>query len=136
MLYNGGMIAHTSLLVGDYKKAKDFYTKALAPLGYKQTMEYGEAAGFNDQKSTNTDFWIGVNEKGVIPQHVAFEARSKKEVDEFYEAALKAGGTDNGAPGYRTDYWPGYYAAFVRDADGNNVEAVFYDYSKVKEGKK
>jgi predicted lactoylglutathione lyase len=51
-------------------------------------------------------------------------------VDAFYEAALAAGAKDNGAPGYRTEYWPGYYAAFVHDADGHNVEVVFYDYDK------
>jgi catechol 2,3-dioxygenase-like lactoylglutathione lyase family enzyme len=124
------MIAHTSLPVGDYKKAKDFYIKALAPLGYTRTMEYGEAAGFNDGK--NTDFWIGTNEKGVIPLHVAFAAKNKKEVDAFYKAALAEGGKDNGAPGYRTDYWPGYYAAFIYDADGHNIEVVWFDYSKVK----
>ena len=62
------MIAHTSIPVSDYRAAKKFYTKVLATLGYKQNMEYGEAAGFNDGK--NTDFWIGTNEKGVIPLHV------------------------------------------------------------------
>lgn len=121
------MIAHTSLLVGDYTKAKAFYTAVLAPLGYTQNMEYGESAGFNDGK--NTDFWIATNEKGVIPSHVAFEAKNKEEVDAFYGAALAAGATDNGAPGYRKEYWPGYYAAFVYDADGHNIEAVYYDYS-------
>ena len=69
------MIAHTSLPVSDYVKAKEFYTKALASLGYTQNMEYGEAAGFND--GTNTDFWIATNEKGVIPLHVAFAAKDK-----------------------------------------------------------
>src|SRR5882762_1586889 len=112
------MIAHASLPVGDYKKAKEFYIKALKPLGYTQNMEYGEAAGFNDGK--NTDFWIGTNVKGVIPSHVAFEAKNKTEVDEFYKAALAAGAKDNGKPGYRKEYWPGYYAAFVYDADGHN----------------
>lgn len=120
------MIAHTALPVGDYKKAKGFYGNVLAPLGYKQTMEYGEAAGFNDGK--NTDFWIGTNEKGVVPTHIAFAAKNKEEVEAFYKAALAAGAKDNGAPGYRKDYWPGYYAAFVYDADGHNVEVVWYDY--------
>ena len=122
------MIAHTGIFVGDYAKAKEFYTKALAPLGYTQKMEYGEAAGFND--GTNTDFWISKNEKGIIPTHVAFSATNKPQVEAFYKAALEAGGKDNGKPGYRADYWPGYYAAFVHDADGNNIEAVFYDYDK------
>lgn len=122
------MIAHTTLHVSDYRKAKAFYTKALAPLGYQNNMEYGESAGFNDGK--NTDFWIS-KEKSVVPAHIAFEASDRKQVHAFHEAALAAGAADNGSPGYR-DYWPGYYAAFVLDSDGNNIEAVWYDYSKVK----
>jgi len=128
------MIAHASLPVSDYNKSKEFYTKLLAPLGYKLTspMDEYKAAGFNDGK--NTDFWIGHKEK-VEPGHIAFAAKSIEEVADFYKAGLAAGGTDNGGPGYRTDYWPGYYAAFIHDIDGHNVEAVFYDYSKVKEAK-
>jgi len=122
------MIAHISLPVSDFKKSKTFYLKALRPLGYRNNMEYGEAAGFNDGK--NTDFWIS-RESSIVPTHIAFEASSSEQVEEFYKAALAAGGKDNGGPGYR-DYWPGYYAAFVRDPDGNNVEAVWYDYSKTK----
>ncbi|MEK7649858.1 MAG: VOC family protein [Patescibacteria group bacterium] len=122
------MIAHTGLHVSDYKKAKEFYIKALAPLGYTNNMEYGEAAGFIE--GGHTSFWISTNPKGVIPGHIAFEAKNKEQVDEFYKAALAAGAADNGAPGYRTEYWPGYYAAFVHDADGHNVEVVWYDYSK------
>lgn len=123
------MIAHTSIPVSNYKKSKAFYVKVLKTLGYKNNMEYGEAAGFNDGK--NTDFWIGTNEKGVINLHVAFEAKSKKEVEQFYKIAIEAGAKDNGKPGYRKDYWPGYYAAFVFDPDGHNIEVVYYDYSKV-----
>jgi len=122
------MIAHTSLPVSDYHKSKTFYNEALAPLGYSNNMEYGEAAGFNDGK--NTDFWISKG-KTTVPLHVAFEARNKDQVHAFHKAALAAGGRNNGEPGYR-DYWPGYYAAFVLDPDGNNIEAVWYDYSKVK----
>ena len=120
------MIAHATLGVGDYAKAKEFYITVLKTLGYTNNMEYGEAAGFNDGK--NTDFWIATNEKGVIPSHVAFGAKNSAEVEAFYKAALKAGGKDNGAPGYRKEYWPGYYAAFVHDTDGNNIEAVWFDY--------
>ena len=122
------MIAHTSLQVRDYSRSSTFYSKALEPLGYKKNMEYGEAAGFNDGK--NTDFWISRHQT-VVPTHLAFEAKSKDEVERFHKAAIAAGGKDNGAPGYR-DYWPGYYAAFVHDPDGHNVEAVWYDYSKGK----
>jgi predicted lactoylglutathione lyase len=120
------MIAHVTLPVSDFQKSKTFYLKALTPLGYRNNMEYGEAAGFNDGK--NTDFWIS-KETSIVPTHVAFEASSGQQVTQFYREALAAGGKDNGAPGYR-DYWPGYYAAFVHDPDGNNVEAVWYDYSK------
>jgi catechol 2,3-dioxygenase-like lactoylglutathione lyase family enzyme len=121
------MIAHTSLAVSNYATSKTFYKKALAPLGYENNMEYGEAAGFNDGK--NTDFWIAAKDT-VVPMHVAFEAKNKQEVEAFHKAALAAGASDNGAPGYRSEYWPGYYAAFVYDPDGHNVEAVWYDYDK------
>ncbi len=125
------MIAHASIAVADYQKSKEFYTKALEPLGYtlSSPMDEYKAAGFNDGASKNTDFWIGQKENAQAG-HIAFEAKNKEQVEAFYNAALAAGATDNGAPGYRKDYWPGYYAAFVHDFDGNNVEAVFYDYNE------
>ncbi len=119
------MIAHTTLHVSDYLKSKAFYSAVLAPLGYRNNMEEGEAAGFFD--GANTDFWM--IRADVVPTHLAFEAKSRQQVDAFYQAALAAGGTDNGGPGYR-DYWPGYYAAFVLDPDGHNIEAVWYNYDK------
>lgn len=122
------MIAHTSLPVSNYKKSKAFYNKALKALGYKNNMEYGEAAGFNDGK--NTDFWISGGDKNISRSHVAFEAKDKKQVEEFYKLALAAGAKDNGAPGYRKEYWPGYYACFVFDPDRHNIEVVFFDYEK------
>jgi predicted lactoylglutathione lyase len=120
------MIAHAMLPVGDYEKGKAFYKQVLQPLGYTMNMDHPEwkAGGYNDGK--NTDFWIA--EKKAPAEHVAFEAKNKEAVDGFYQAGLAAGGTDNGAPGYRKEYWPGYYAAFIHDLDGNNVEAVWYDY--------
>ena len=93
------------------------------------TIKRSRSAGFNDGK--NTDFWIGAS-KAVEPTHVAFEAKSKDEVEAFHRAALAAGGRNNGEPGYRRDYWPGYYAAFVYDLDGHNIEAVWYDYDAEK----
>lgn len=122
------MIAHTTLSVSDYRKSKSFYLRALEPLGYRNNMEFGESAGFNDGR--NTDFWI-TKESTVVPTHLAFEAQSKAQVEAFHAAAVVAGAVDNGKPGYR-DYWPGYYAAFVLDPDGHNIEAVWYDYSKVR----
>ena len=120
------MIAHTTLPVSNYSKSKAFYSDVLSTLGYRNNMEYGKSAGFNDGK--NTDFWIS-EEKSVVPTHLAFEASSRKKVEAFHTAALAAGAKDNGAPGYR-DYSPGYFAAFVIDPDGNNIEAVWYDPSK------
>jgi catechol 2,3-dioxygenase-like lactoylglutathione lyase family enzyme len=119
------MIAHTSISVRDYKKAKKFYLKTLAPLGYKISMDFPKykAAGFKE--GGHTSFWIG-QPKRFAPMHLAFLAKSKKAVQSFYKAALKAGGKDNGGPGFRTQYGPEYYAAFILDRDGNNIEACYF----------
>lgn len=117
------MIEHVSIPVRDVKKAKAFYAKALAPLGYKQKYDWGSAIGY--MEGGHTSFIIS-KEKKVVPTHIAFRAKSKGAVDKFYKAARAAGARDNGAPGYR-DYSAGYYAAFIYDADGNNIEAVWYD---------
>lgn len=122
------MLAHASVTVNDYAKAKELYSKMLAPLGYTVGMDFEEykVTGFSDREG-RTDFWIGEKDKSSAGVHVAFEAESKEQVDAFYEAALAAGATDNGAPGIRTEYSAGYYAAFVHDLDGNNIEAVWMD---------
>lgn len=115
------MIDHVTATVGDLESAKDFYVKALEPLGYKLAMEFPSAAGFGGPEGI-PDFWITVDEtRGAA--HVAFNAPSRAAVDAFHEAALSAGGKDNGGPGIRS-YHEHYYAAFVHDADGNNIEAV------------
>src|SRR3954468_6972434 len=118
------MIDHAGLHVSDIDKAKDFYSKALAPLGYTMMVEFPEykVAGFGaDGKA---DFWINGKDSDET-NHVAFAAKDKSAVEGFYKAGLAAGGSDNGAPGYRKDYSPGYYAAFVKDLDGHNIEVVF-----------
>jgi predicted lactoylglutathione lyase len=127
------MIAHTGLLVSDYQKSKEFYVKVLGTLGYTNNMPMDEhkASGFNDGK--DTDFWISETKEKVTPTHIAFGAKNKEEVEAFYKVALEVGAKDNGAPGYRKEYWPGYYAAFVYDLDGHNVEVVWYDYDQVKD---
>lgn len=80
------------------------------------------AAGFGiDGKP---DFWIAQGEVNTLKTHVAFRAETRQRVQAFYEAALEVGGRDNGAPGLRTHYHPDYYAAFVLDPDGHNIEAV------------
>lgn len=121
------MIHHTSVAVTDYTKGKVFYTSLLAPLGYtvgKDVSDY-KAVGFKDDAGMQ-DFWLGESPKGGTV-HVAFAAKSKEMVEAFHAAGLAAGGTDNGGPGYRDMYSPKYYAAFIHDPDGNNIEAVWMD---------
>ena len=116
------MIDHATVTVGDLDAAKRFYSQALAPLGYSLQADFESAAGFGTGDGM-PDFWLGTNpERGAT--HVALRADDRASVDAFHEAALAAGGIDNGAPGLRPHYHETYYAAFVHDADGNNIEAV------------
>lgn len=102
-----------------------WYEQALAPLGYKLLMRFPTAAGFGlDGKP---DFWIAPAGGKPSTIHVAFVAKTRSVVDAFYAAAIAAGGTDNGKPGTRPMYHEHYYAAFVHDPDGHNVEAVCHD---------
>jgi catechol 2,3-dioxygenase-like lactoylglutathione lyase family enzyme len=123
------MIAHVGFTVGDIEKAKIMYAQALAPLGLAITMEGYGYVGFGD-KETNC-FWIGApNEKHtIVPTdiHVCFQTDSHTSVDAFYKAGIDAGFRDNGAPGIREMYSPTYYAAFLLDLDGNNIEAVCHE---------
>jgi catechol 2,3-dioxygenase-like lactoylglutathione lyase family enzyme len=118
------MIDHVTARVGDIEDGKLFYQQALSPLGYSVQMEFPGVAGFGTDEG-GPDFWIGSRpDRG--PTHVAFAAPDRAAVDAFYEAAIIAGGRDNGPPGLRPHYHPNYYAAFVLDADGNNIEAVHH----------
>ena len=126
------MIDHTGVSVSDFARSKAFYTAALAPLGYRLLMDITaemtggyEGAGFGEP--AKPDFWIGKGKPNQPPVHVAFRAANRAAVKEFYEAALAAGGRDNGAPGLRLDYHPNYYGAFVLDPDGHNIEAVCHE---------
>ncbi len=124
------IIDHVGFGVADYVRAKAFYQAALAPLGITLVMEVGPqqtegknaACGFG--KNGKPEFWIGSDGKTTPPAHIAFVVDSRAEVRAFYEAALKAGGRDNGVPGLRPQYHPSYYGAFVLDLDGHNIEAV------------
>ena len=116
------MIDHVTANVGDFEQGKRFYEQALAPLGYSVQMEFPGAAGFGTGEGI-PDFWIGSSEERGTT-HVAFSANDRAAVDGFYEAAVAAGGKDNGSPGLRPHYHETYYAAFVHDPDGNNIEAV------------
>ncbi len=116
------MIDHIGMSVTDVATSKAFYTSALAPLGYAVIMEFAGDVGFG--VPPKPDFWIGETLDDVLPTHVAFRADNRKQVDAFYKAAMAADGRDNGPPGLRPDYHANYYAAFVLDPDGNNIEAV------------
>jgi catechol 2,3-dioxygenase-like lactoylglutathione lyase family enzyme len=116
------MIDHVTAKVADVEQGKSFYGQALAPLGYSLQAEFPGAAGFGTGQGV-PDFWIGSNEERGAT-HIAFSAKDRGAVDAFYEAATAAGGKDNGAPGLRPHYHENYYAAFVHDPDGNNIEAV------------
>lgn len=119
------MINHISIGVHDVAKAKRFYDAVLKPLGYTCLSELPGSLGYGRD---TVALWIGAAERPVPADdksglHICFDAASRKSVDAFHAAALRAGGRDNGKPGVRADYGPNYYAAFVVDPDGYRVEA-------------
>ena len=116
------MIDHLGFAVRDMARSKDFFLKALAPIGYGVVMDFGEAVGLG--ANGKPDLWLSVGGANTPPLHLAFVAETRAQVNAFYEAAIAAGGTDNGKPGIRAHYHPNYYGAFVRDPDGNNIEVV------------
>ena len=116
------IIDHIGLSVSDYEKSKAFYTLSLAPLGIEPVMEIEGWAGFG--KQGKPEFWFGFDGQPHTPMHIAFSAENREQVDRFYEAAIAAGGKDNGKPGIREIYHPDYYGAFIFDPDGHNIEAV------------
>ena len=118
------MIDHLGILVTDLDASVAFYTRALAPLGYAVVMRFERFVGFG--VAGKPDFWIETG-KPTDKLHIAFRASGRAVVRAFHEAALAAGGRDNGPPGTREIYHPNYYGAFVRDPDGHNVEAVCHD---------
>ncbi|WBU53727.1 VOC family protein [Paracoccus sp. SCSIO 75233] len=127
------MIDHVGFAVSDLARSRAFYEGALAPLGITVMMEMTEeATGGNGAflglgKDGNPFFWIGTGKAPATSVHLALSAPDRDKVAAFYDAALAAGGTDNGAPGLRPEYSPGYYGAFVLDPDGNNIEAVCHE---------
>lgn len=126
------MIDHTGLQIRDPEKSRTFYDKALAPLGYVMMMQIpkehtGGVAVLGYGVPPKSDFWVQEGTPNTPRIHIAFRAENRKQVDEFYKAALAAGGKDNGAPGPRPHYHEHYYGAFVLDPDGHNVEAVCHD---------
>jgi catechol 2,3-dioxygenase-like lactoylglutathione lyase family enzyme len=119
------VLDHVVIRVSDFEQSKRFYAEALSPLGYELLMEPSvSVAGFGRQGKP--EFWIGQGDRGQ-PVHIAFAADDRARVDVFHEEALAAGGHNNGGPGLRPKYHPSYYAAFVFDPDGNNIEAVCHE---------
>jgi catechol 2,3-dioxygenase-like lactoylglutathione lyase family enzyme len=123
------MLHHVSIGVADVARAAQFYDAVLSKLGFKRMMEvmpYGIAYG-----ERMPQFWVQLpHDQGTASggngTHIAFNAKNRAQVNAFHSAALSAGGKDEGAPGLRPEYTPDYYGAFVRDPDGNKIEAVFF----------
>ena len=124
------MLDHIGVYVSDIESAKAFYILALKPLGYELLNEFPEWSTIGLGIGGKADFWISQREASHNV-HIAFNAENTEAVDAFHAAALSAGGSDNGTPGYRKDYAPGYYSAFITDPFGNNVEAVFHDLTQI-----
>ncbi|HEY9104553.1 VOC family protein [Chitinimonas sp.] len=123
------MLDHIGLTVSDIDRSKAFFGPALAPLGITLQMEVtAEQTGHHAHVGYGVVgkpfFWVGGGQHISSGVHVAFSAKTRAEVNAFYQAAMAAGGRDNGGPGLRPHYHPNYYGAFVLCPDGNNVEAV------------
>ncbi|MBN7413919.1 VOC family protein [Mycobacteroides abscessus] len=124
------MIDHFGINCADLPAAAAFYDKVLGVLGFTRQMDFGVAIGYGPERQAQ--FWIGGDPSGHASMesnrevHVAFSAASTAKVDEFFAAATGAGAEVLHAPRLWPEYHPGYYGAFVRDPDGNNVEAVFH----------
>jgi catechol 2,3-dioxygenase-like lactoylglutathione lyase family enzyme len=121
------VVDHVSVGVSDLARSREFYARALTPLGFAEIGPAREGAhevAFGLQEAD--DFVISIDYDVGATVHVAFAADRREQVDAFYAAALAAGGRDNGAPGLRPEYSEDYYGAFVLDPDGHNIEAVHH----------
>jgi predicted lactoylglutathione lyase len=123
------VFADVGIHVSDIERSKKFYSEALKPIGYKMIREYGAtpsrpaaSAGFGE--SPRADLWIYQGKPNPVSTHIAFQVKQRALVDAFYQAAIAAGGKDNGKPDLRPQYNPNYYGGFVLDPDGYNIEAV------------
>ena len=124
-IHRGRLIDHIGLVVRDFEASRRFYEAVFAAIEMP-------VAGSGDDYIWADELFISTAESEAAAgkltgrHHLAFQAKDRATVDAFYQAGLKAGGTDNGPPGERTRYHPGYYAAFLLDPDGNNIEAVYH----------
>lgn len=117
-------LGHIGIPVSNLDKSRTFYDAVMTHVGL-EIISRGETNTVRYGENGSTRFYIHTRAKGVANVHVCFDVDSKEVVDTFYRDAIEAGGIDHGAPGIRKDYSPTYYAAFVLDPDGNNIEAVF-----------
>lgn len=118
-IHRGRLFDHVHLRVADLDASKRFYRTVFAALGHPDVVVEGPGFFYADE------LWVDAAKEYVTRVHLAFQAPDRETVQAFYQAALGAGGKDNGPPGERS-YHPGYYAAFVFDPDGNNIEAVYH----------
>jgi catechol 2,3-dioxygenase-like lactoylglutathione lyase family enzyme len=132
---NPSILSHVSIGTNNFERAVAFYDKVLPTLGCKRIMEHPGAVAYGKQYP---EFWVQTPIDGNPASvgngtHIGFIASTKEAVHAFHEAALAAGGVDDGAPGSRPDYGEPYYGCFVRDPDGHKVEASFWDIQLVHE---
>ena len=125
---------HITVNVRDLDRARSFYEAALGAIGMKINLDFSSAFGLGS--SGEKIFWLAEDREAAGHGHYAFRVIYRDEVDAFYQAALAAGGTDNGEPGLRPDYGENYYAAFVKDPEENNIEVVCYEDQRVKREKR
>lgn len=121
------MFDHVKFGVSDYAGSKAFFIKALAPIGVVVVAEGTPAYGVELSAKGVASLCLFQTEQTPAQLHLAFTAENRRQVDDFYRAALEAGGRDNGAPGLRPQYHAHYYAAFVIGPDGHNIEAVCHE---------
>ena len=124
-IHRGRLIDHIGLVVRDFEASRRFYEAVFAAIEMPVAGS-GEDYIWADELFISTAESEAAAGKLTGRHHLAFQARDRAMVDAFYEAGIAAGGTDNGPPGERTRYHPGYYAAFLLDPDGNNIEAVYH----------
>ena len=118
------MFDHVKFGVSDYAASKAFYLKALAPIGLEVVSEGSPSYGIELSADGKSSLCLCQTDEKPAHLHIAFVAQKREQVDAFHRAALEAGGKDNGAPGLRPNYHANYYAAFVIDPDGHNIEVV------------
>lgn len=119
------MFDHVVFGVSDYTASKAFYLKALEPLDVEVVVE--NQLGIELSADGKTSLCLFPTEETPARLHLAFRTKTRQQVDAFYRSALEAGGTDNGAPGLRPEYHTTYYAAFITDPDGHNIEVVCHE---------